>query len=95
MFEGLWAPEDVEKKLDQIEIAIKRDFSAQKASVEERKQDLQEYMAGLISKEEFFRRQKVGGVLASEIDDIMAELEETEPTQGVSDATTNQEAVPE
>lgn len=95
MFEGLWTPEDVEKNLNQIEIAIKRDFSAQKASVEERKQDLQEYMAGLISKEEFFRRQKVGGVLASEIDDIMAELEETEPTQGVSDATTNQEAVPE
>jgi hypothetical protein len=95
MFEGLWGPEEVEGNLDQIEISIKRDFSATKASTQDRDQDLKEFAAGLISKEEVMRRQKIGGVLTTEIDDIMAELEEAEPVATVSDEPTSEEAVPE
>ena len=52
MFEGLWSPDDIEKNLDQIELMLNKDFAQVKMSPQERDAIRNDYLAGLIGKEE-------------------------------------------
>lgn len=86
MFEGLWSPDDVESRLDDIGIALPRDFATPKLTPQERQQIVNEYNAALISHDEALRQLYEGGATSSDIDTIKSELESQPPRVSVTAA---------
>ena len=72
MFEGLWSPDDIEKNLDQIELMLNKDFAQVKMSPQERDAIRNDYLAGLIGKEEALKQLEQGGVLISDAKTLLA-----------------------
>lgn len=99
MFEGLYSVQDIEQKLDDITIAMPRNFAQPMLTVEQRQQTVNEFMAGLISKAEAQRQLAQGGATVEDLELINLELEEEPPKMQTTNAEavqpqTNEEAVP-
>lgn len=97
MFDGLWAPDQVDANIDLITLELPRDFATPKLTVEERQQSLAEYQAGAISLLELQRQLEQGGSLVEDNEVIIAELEEQPPKILTTSATVSpkpKEAVP-
>lgn len=86
MFEGLWSPDEVESRLDYIDIALPRDFATPKLTPQERQQIVNEYNAALISHDEALRQLYEGGATSGDIDTIKGELESQPPRVSVTAA---------
>lgn len=72
MFEGLWAPDAIEDNLDQIKLVLNKDFASAKMSTQERDAIRNDYLAGLISKEEALKQLEAGGVLVMDAETLLA-----------------------
>lgn len=72
MFEGLWAPDAIEDNLDQIKLVLSKDFASAKMTTQERDAIRNDYLAGLISKEEALKQLEAGGVLVTDAKTLLA-----------------------
>lgn len=72
MFEGIWSPDDIESNLDQIKLMLNKDFAQSKMSPQERDAIRNDYLAGLIGKEEALKQLEQGGVLISDAETLLA-----------------------
>lgn len=79
MFMGLWAPDAVEDNLEQIQINLFNDFGKKKLTPEEQQAIRDNYASGLISKGEAQRMLVSGGATVSDMEAIIAELENQGP----------------
>ena len=71
MFEGLWATDAIEENLDAIEIMLNKDFASSKITSMERDAIRNDYLAGLIGKEEALKQLEAGGVLVSDAEMLL------------------------
>ena len=71
-FEGLWSPDDIENNLDQIELMLNKDFAQAKMAPLVRDAIRNDYLAGLIGKEEALKQLEQGGVLISDAETLLA-----------------------
>ena len=72
MFEGLWSPDDIENNLDQIELMLNKDFAQAKMAPLVRDAIRNDYLAGLIGREEALKQLEQGGVLISDAETLLA-----------------------
>lgn len=72
MFEGLWGQDDIENNIEAITLKLNKDFSRAKLSTQERDAIRNDYLAGLISKEEALKQLEAGGVLIADAESLLA-----------------------
>lgn len=72
MFEGLFNVDNIESNLDQIELMLNKDFAQAKMSPLERDAIRNDYLSGLISKEEALKQLEQGGVLIMDAETLLA-----------------------
>lgn len=70
MFEGVWQAENLEDNMDKFELYLPRDFAVRKLSVEEAKELREQYLAGLLPREELFKVLEIGGWTISSADEL-------------------------
>lgn len=70
-FEGLWGVDDIEDNLDQIKIVLNKDFASVKMTAQQRDAVRNDYLAGLISKEEALKQLEAGGVLVTDAQTLL------------------------
>ena len=70
-FEGLWGVDNIESNLDQIELTLNKDFAEQKMSSTDRDAVRNDYLSGLISKEEALKQLDQGGVLITDAETLL------------------------
>lgn len=89
MFEGLWSQDSIEDSLDQITIAMPRDFAQQRMSEQEALAIIQIYMAGLYTKDEAIEMMEQGGWTVSKAEDLINAVGETGVSLPDKTATTS------
>lgn len=72
MFEGVWAKDNLVDNIDKFELYLPRDFAVRKLSVEEAKELREQYLAGLLPKEELYKVLEIGGWTISSADELIA-----------------------
>lgn len=75
MFEGALSPDAIEQGMDLVTIELPRDFAKGKLSTQERDAIRNDYLAGLIDRNEALMQLQAGGVLAQEADALMDALD--------------------
>lgn len=80
MFEGVFSPDDVEHRLDEIIISLPRDFASPKLSVEEVRTIMEMVGMGLRTVDQAVRQLAAGGWDYQEAERTLAELGEATPT---------------
>lgn len=70
-FEGLWGVDDIESNLDQIQLILNKEFAEQKMSPADRDGVRNDYLSGLINKEEALRQLERGGILISDAETLI------------------------
>lgn len=71
MFEGLWGQDSIEQNMDKFSILLPRDFANIKLSSQDRDAIRNDYLVGLITKEEALLQLEAGGVLATDAETIL------------------------
>lgn len=77
MFEGLWSQDAIEDNIDQITIAMPRDFAQQRMSDQEALAIVQIYMSGLYTKEQAIRMLEQGGWTVGDAEELIGQIEES------------------
>lgn len=72
MFEGLYQQDSIESNLDDIRLTLSKDFATAKINPQERDAIRNDYLAGLIGKEEALKQLEQGGVLISDAKALLA-----------------------
>lgn len=70
-FEGLWGVDDIESNLDQIQLMLNKEFAEQKMSPADRDGVRNDYLSGLINKEEALKQLERGGILISDAETLI------------------------
>lgn len=83
MFEGVFAPDDVEKRLDEITVSLPRDFATPKLSVDEVRVIMEMVGHGLRTVEQAATMLANGGWDYQDAKDTLAELESATPPPSV------------
>lgn len=79
MYEGLWSQDAIEENLDKIIVTLPRDFSRSELSPEAQGAIRENYMAGLISRDEAVKLLVQGGATVSSAEDIINEVDSQGP----------------
>jgi len=79
MFEGLWSPDEVENRLDDIVLNLPRDFASPKLSVEEVKQLGEMFDRGVRTREQLVKALAAGGWDIQDAEQTLEELEQEAP----------------
>lgn len=76
MFEGIFGQDNLEDNMDKIGLTLPREFAVRKLSVEEVKELREQYLAGLLPIDEYYKVMEIGGWTHSSAKDLikMAEL---------------------
>lgn len=72
MFEGLWSPDAIEQNLEQVMVKLNKDFAQSKMTAQERDGVRNDYLAGLIGKEEALKQLQAGGILVNTAEMLLA-----------------------
>ena len=71
MFEGLFSQDNIEENLDSITLTLNKDFASLKMTAQQRDAVRNDYLAGLISKEEALKQLEAGGVLVTDAQTLL------------------------
>ena len=82
MFEGLWSPDEVEARLDEIQVDMPRDFATPKLSVDEVRTIMDMVMNGLRTREQAVKQLAAGGWDLQDAELTLIELDEAAPMIG-------------
>lgn len=77
MFEGLWSQDTIEDNLEQIIIAMPRDFAQQQMGEQKALAILQFYMSGVYTREETVLLLEQGGWTVSKAEELIGQIEES------------------
>ena len=76
LFEGIYQQDAIEENLDDVVVALPKDFARSKLIPQEQKEIRDNYLAGLYSRNEAVRLLVRGGCTVSDVDTILAESDE-------------------
>lgn len=79
MFEGIYQPENRTQAMKDIEFTMPRDYAVTKLSVEEAKEYREQYLSGLLPKEEYLKVLEVGGWTISKAEELVKQLDNLSP----------------
>lgn len=72
MFEGLFSQDNIEENLDTITLTLNKDFASVKMTAQQRDAVRNDYLAGLIGKEEALKQLEAGGALVTDAETLLA-----------------------